>query len=212
MTNTPAMQTEDGIMAGEYASPVTGLIFPELDVPGINSPAYPFKNIRDLVQGTILDGKQYGSLNLFPGAAPPAPSETCSPSDLLGPNATPTPNPSPMPGPPVVAPVASVAQIASAQRVGTNFLLVGSNTESKVSNNDINFRWNQISPSSPIASITNSGSPNATVLAPKVTAETSFVFELALSSKSNPNITSKVNVNVTTNPTINDTVTLDTYT
>jgi hypothetical protein len=96
--------------------------------------------------------------------------------------------------------------------VGTNILLVGSNTESKLSNNDLNFKWSQTSPTSPSASITNGGSPNAAVNGPSVTTETSFVFELIVSLKSNPSVSSKANVTVKVNPTINDAVTMDSYT
>lgn len=218
-TNTGVKTTKDGIKAGEYRTPVTEWIFPEVDVPGTNPPPMPFNDIRDAVQGTVLDGKQYGPLSPFPGPSPPAPSKICSPSDLeppsssssAAPSSTPT-NGSPAPDTPVTAPVASVAQISTAQRVGTNFLLVGSNSESKVSNNDLNFKWNQISPSSPSVSFTNGDSPNATVNAPKVTTETPFVFELEVSLKSNSSVSSKANVTVKINPTIADLVTMDSYT
>ncbi|KAH5490997.1 hypothetical protein HBI31_125170 [Parastagonospora nodorum] len=219
-TNTPVKETKDGIQAGEYIMAVSEWIFPEVDVPGTNPPPFPFKDIRDLVQGTVLDGKQYGPLSPFPGVAPPAPSKSCNPSDLLDPNASASASASatasatsqPTSDAQVVSPVAAVAQIASAQRVGTSFLLVGSNTETNVSSSDLTFKWSQTSPSSPSASITNGGSPNATVSAPKVTTETSFVFELLVSLKSNSSISSKANVTVKINPTMNDTVTLDTYT
>ncbi|KAH7067597.1 hypothetical protein BKA63DRAFT_424092 [Paraphoma chrysanthemicola] len=214
-TNTPVKETKDGVKAGQYVTPVTEWIFPEVDVPGTNPPPYPFGDIRDLVQGTVLDGKQFGPLSPFPGASPPAPSKSCSPNDLLDPNAAPTPTPgdSPTnPDPPVAVPLATVFQISETQRVGTNFLLVGSNTESKLQTSDLNFRWSQTSPATPSASITNGDSPNASVNGPKVTAETSFVFELVVSLKSNSSISSKANVTVKVNPTINDAVTMDTYT
>ncbi|KAF2031198.1 hypothetical protein EK21DRAFT_111234 [Setomelanomma holmii] len=197
-TNTPVVKTKDGIEAGQYITPVTDWIFPEVDVPGTNPPPLPFTGIGDVVQGTVLDGKH----------------------DLIDPNATPTPTPTPTPGTttptnpdtPVVAPVAAVAQISTAQRVGTNFLLVGSNTESKVQNSYLNFKWSQTSPASPSANITDSTSPNATVNGPKVTTETFFVFEVVVNLKSNSSISSKANVTVKVNPTLNDTVTMDTYT
>lgn len=204
-TNTPVQETKDGIQAGQYITPVTEWIFPELDVPGTNPPAYPFTNINDLVQGTVLDGKQYGPLSPFPGPAPPAPSKTCSPNDLPDPNATPTPGP-------VVTPTAAVASFTTAQRVGTNFQLLGSDTAPNSNSNNLNFKWSQISPVSPSASLTDATSATATVAAPKVSSETSFVFELLVSLKSNANITSKANVTVKVNPTLNDVVTMDSYT
>jgi hypothetical protein len=206
-TNTPVKETKDGIQAGQYIVAVSEWIFPEVDLPGTNPPPYRFTDIRDLVQGTVLDGKQFGPLDPFPGAAPPAPSKTCSPGDL-NPVATPTPTP----GAPVVAPIAAVARIASVQRVGANFLLAGSNTASQVSANDLNFRWSKTSPASPTVSIIDATSATATVNAPRVSSETSFVFELVVSLKSNSSISSKANVTVKVSPTLNDTVSMDTYT
>jgi hypothetical protein len=219
-TNTPAMETKDGLLGGEYIMPVSEYIFPEVSVPGTNPPPYSFKDIRDLVQGTVLDNKQFGPLSPFPGVAPPAPSKQCSPSDLIvvDPNATPSAAPSATPSStsapvadgPVVAPVASAVQIASVQRVGTNFVLAGSNTEAKLVDSDLNFKWTQTLPTSPSAVI--SAGPTATVNAPKVTTETSYIFELVISLKSNSSISSKANVTVKINPTIADTVAMDTYT
>lgn len=202
-TNTPVKETKDGIQAGQYIAAVSEWIFPEVDVPGTHPPPYRFNDISDLVQGTVLDGKQFGPLDPFPGPAPPAPSKTCSPSDLPDPNASSTPG---------VPPVAAVAQIASAQRVGVSVLLAGSNTDSRVAANDLTFKWTQTSPASPAVSITNAGSADASVIAPKVTAETSFVFELVVSLKSNSTLSSKANVTVKVNPTLNDTVIMDKYT
>jgi hypothetical protein len=204
-TNTPVKETKDGIQAGRIIVAVSEWIFPEVDIPGTNPPPFPFTGIRDLVQGTVLNGKQYGPLSPFPGASPPAPSKTCSPGDVFDPNATPTSTPT-------VAPIASIAPITAAQRVGTTFSLAGTNTQPQLSANDLVYKWSQKSPSSPSASITNNASATATVLAPKVTTETSFVFELAISLKANASMTSRANITVTINPTINDTVTMDSYT
>lgn len=205
-TNTPVKETKDGILAGQYIMPVSEWIFPEVDVPGTNPPPNPFNDIRDLVQGTVLDNKQFGPLDPFPGVAPPAPSKTCSPGDLPDPNATPTPAPA------GIGPIAAIAPFASAQRVGVNFQLVGSNNEPQVPTSDLNFKWTQTSPISPTVSIADSTSATATVNAPKVSAETSFVFELLVSLKSNSTLTSKANVTVKINPMINDTVIMDYYT
>jgi hypothetical protein len=220
-TNTPVKETKDGIQAGRIVAAVSEFIFPEVDIPGTNPPAFPFNGIRDLVQGTVLNGKQYGPLSPFPGTSPPSPSKICSPSDLVDPNATPAPSPSPSstptdgqpaPDTPAIAPIAAVAQFTLAQRVGTNFLLVGSNTESKVSAADLIFKWSQTSPTSPLASIANDNAANATIAAPKVTSETPFIFDLLITLKSNTSVSSRANVTVKISPTLNDTVTMDTYT
>lgn len=220
-TNTPVTETKDGLQGGEYIMPVSEYIFPEVSVPGTNPPPFPFKDIHDLVQGTVLDNKQFGPLSPFPGVAPPSPSKQCNPSDLIivDPNTTPSATPSatasatstPTSDAVAVAPVASTVQLASVQRVGTNFVLAGSNTEAKLADSDLNFKWSQTSPSSPSAVI-SAGVATATVNAPKVTTETSYIFELVVSLKSNSSISSKANVTVKINPTIADTVIMDTYT
>lgn len=224
-TNTPVKETKDGLIAGEFIAAVGEWIFPEVDVPGTFPPPNPFKDIQDLNQGTVLDGKQYGPLSPFPGSAT-APKKSCSPSDLI--TATPTPSaaasssapdasasvaPSATPSAGAVTPpAASVAAIANVQRVGTNFVLTGSNTESKYTNNDLNFQWSQISPSTPTATITSATAPTATVNAARVTSETSFVYELTISLKSDSTVSSKANVTVKVNPNIKDTVEMTTYT
>ena len=205
-TNTPVKETKDGVLAGQYIMAVSEWIFPEVDVPGTNPPPNPFNDIRDLVQGTVLDNKQFGPLDPFPGAAPPAPSKTCSPSDLPDPNATPTP------APPGVVPIATVAQFASAQRVGVTFQLVGSNNETRVPASDLTFKWSQTSPASPTVSIIDATSATASIDAPKVSAETSFIFQLTVGLKSNSTASSKANVTVKISPTLNDTVVMDHYT
>jgi hypothetical protein len=221
-TNTPVRETKDGIQAGQFIAAVSEWIFPEVDVPGTNPPAYPFSGILGLVQGDFLDGKQYGPLSPFPGPNPPAPSKSCSPADIPSPNTTPTPSPEANPdnssptnpdGPSgaQIVPVASIASFASAQRVGTAVALTGSNTAQSIADSDLNFSWTKTSPASPSISITNANSATASFLAPKVTAETSFTFELTVSLKSNATASSKANVTVLISPTPKDTVTLDTY-
>ncbi|KAI4954319.1 hypothetical protein J4E91_002031 [Alternaria rosae] len=218
-TNTPVKETKDGVKAGQFIAAVSEWIFPEVDVPGTNPPAYPFNDIRGLIQGDFLDGKQYGPLSPFPGPTPPQPSKTCSPADIPDPNATPTPSATPSPNPnpdepstPQTAPIASIASFASALRVGTSVTLLGSNTAEGLKDTDLNFSWTKTTPASATVSITNANSPSATFLAPKVTTETSFTFELTVTSKTDATKTSKATVTVKVNPTLADTVTLDTYT
>lgn len=199
--NNPVIETKNGIQAGQYVQPVTEWIQPEVDVPGSEPPPFRFSDIRGLVQGDFLDGKQYGPLSPFPGPAPPAPSKTCSPDDIPNPSATPS-----------VAPVASAAPIANVQRVGAQILLVASNTQQGIPSNQLVFSWSKTTPASPTISIQNAASPTATFVAPKVTVETSFTFEVKLSLKSDTSKSSKATVTVKVNPTADDVVTLDSYT
>jgi hypothetical protein len=211
-TNTPVKETKDGIQAGQFIAAVSEWIFPEVDVPGTNPPPYPFNDIRGLVQGDFLDGKQYGPLSPFPGPNPPAPSKTCSPADIPDPNATPTPSSTPNPDAPQIAPIVVISGFTSALRVGTDIVLSGSNTATGLSDSDLNFNWTQTSPSTPSISLSNANSARATFLAPKVSTETSFTFSLLISQKSNSTNRSNATVTFKINPTINDTVTMETYT
>ncbi|KAF2112892.1 hypothetical protein BDV96DRAFT_496940 [Lophiotrema nucula] len=197
--NNPVIETDDGIKAGQYVQPVTEWIQPEVDIPGSEPPPFRFSNIRGLVQGDFLAGKQYGPLSPFPGANPPAPSKTCSPSDIPGPT-------------PSAEPVASAAAIATVQRVGTQFFLRAANTAQGLTNDQLVFNWTRTLPSSPAVSIQNAASPTATVVAPSVTADTSFVFEVKVSLKSDPTKYSKANVTVKVSKTAVDEAFVDIYT
>ncbi|KAH7377765.1 hypothetical protein BKA66DRAFT_150462 [Pyrenochaeta sp. MPI-SDFR-AT-0127] len=209
-TNSPVKDTNDGIKAGQFIAAVGEWIFPEVDVPGTNPPPYLFTDIRGLVQGDFLDGKQYGPLSPFPGANPPAPAKVCKPEDIPDPNAPPTTPTNPDGS--QIAPVASIEGITATQRVGVDVALSGSNTAQGLIDNDLNFVWTKTSPASASVSITNANSAKASFNAPKVTTETSFVFELTVSLKSNATNLSKSTVTVKVNPTIADKVTIDTYT
>ena len=212
-TNTPVVETKNCIKAGQYVQAVGEWIFPEVDVPGTNPPPLIFTDIRGLVQGDFLNNQQFGPLSPFPGPAPPAPSKQCSPSDIpTNPTTPANPGPSTTPNTPVIEPVAAVVQFAAVQRAGALLSLSGSNTAQGLNNDQLNFNWTQTSPVSPVISITNPASPTAAFTAPQVTTETSFVFNLAISLKSNSTVRSNANVTVKVSPTAPDVVTIDTYT
>ncbi|KAF2678511.1 hypothetical protein K458DRAFT_394785 [Lentithecium fluviatile CBS 122367] len=199
--NNPVIETKDGIKAGQYVIPVTEWIQPEVDVPGTEPPPFRFQDIQGLVQGDYLDDKRYGPLSPFPGANPPAPSQTCSgPVDPTA-TAEPTAN----------APVAFALPIAAVQRVGAAILLKAQNNNTNIANSDLVFAWTKTSPASPSVSLTNPAAATATFNAPTVTTETSFVFEVTVSLKSDTTKSSKSNVTVKVSPTASDIVTVNTY-
>lgn len=210
--NSPVVETKSGIKGSQYVQPVTEWIQSEVDVPGTEPPPLRFQNIRGLVQGDFLDGKQYGPLSPFPGSAPPAPSKTCSPDDI--PTETPTASPTspPTSTPEVIVPVASAAPIALAQRVGASVVLSGANTAQNIPAANLVYSWTKVSPASSSISIQSAASPTATFTAPPVTADTNITFTLTLSLKSNSTIKSSANVTVLVSRTALDVVTLDTYT
>ncbi|KAF2797557.1 hypothetical protein K505DRAFT_298215 [Melanomma pulvis-pyrius CBS 109.77] len=196
--NNPVIETKDGILAGQYIQPVTEWIQPEVDIPGTEPPPSKFSDIRGLVQGDFLDGKQYGPLSPFPGPTPPAPSKTCETTVPTNPSSS--------------DPVAAAAPIAAVQRVGATILLAGSNTAQGIPSSDLAFAWTKTSPASPLISIQSASSPTATFVAPQVAAETSFVFEVKVSLKSNSTKSSTASVTVKVSPTATDVVKVTSYT
>ncbi|CAI6341184.1 unnamed protein product [Periconia digitata] len=201
-TQSKVITTKDGIEAGQYVTPVTEWIYPEVNVPGAEFPAFDFTQFRNMVQGDFLDDQQFGPLSPFPGGNPPAPSKTCSPSDIL-PTGTPTPS-----GPPV----AFIAPVSSVQRGGNNLVLVAQNNNTSIQGSDLSFVWKQTSPASPTASLTNPSQASATVAVPKVSAKASFIFEVTITQKSDTTKTSKATVTVSVDPAAADSVVVNTYT
>ncbi|KAF1973902.1 hypothetical protein BU23DRAFT_506147 [Bimuria novae-zelandiae CBS 107.79] len=199
-TNNPVIETKDGIKAGQYVTPVTEWIQPEINVPGAEPVPYDFADIRGLVQGDFLDGEQFGQLDPFPGPSPPAPSKTCSPNDPNQPTAN--------------EPVAFIAAFTADQRGGATILLKAQNNNTRLSNSQLNFAWTQVKPAAASASVTiqNPTSPTATFVAPKVASLTTLNFELTISLKSDTTVTSKASVAIKVVNTAADEVTLDTYT
>lgn len=210
--NSPVVETKSGIKGSQYIQPVTEWIQSEVDVPGTEPPPLRFQNIRGLVQGDFLDGKQYGPLDPFPGPAPPAPSKTCSPDDIPTETPTASPTASPTSTPAVVEPIASAAPIALAQRVGASVILRGANTAQNIPAAELNYSWTKVSPASPSVSIQSAASPTATFTAPPVTSDTNITLTLTVSLKSNSTIKSSANVTVLVSRTAADIVALDTYT
>lgn len=229
-TNFPTQDTKNGIKAGQYVTAVGEWIFPEVNVPGTFPPPLKFTDIQSLVEGDVFDDQQFGQLDPFPGTKPSAPKKQCSPADLAVNQPTPTPTPSAAAVDPTVndpaatgappssnvpaqdLPVAAAVQFTAAQRAGGTLSLTGSNTQTKYTNDQLNFAWTQTSPSSPAISITNPTQATATFTAPKITAEQVFNFTLTVSLKSDANAKSTIVVPVTINPNAPDIVTMDTYT
>jgi hypothetical protein len=205
--NTPVTETKDGIKAGQYVQPVTEWIQPEVDVPGTEPPPFKFSNIGGLVQGDFLDGQRFGPLSPFPGPTPPSPSKTCSdtpvPSPSAGGDAVPRDSPDP---------AAAIAPFSATARVGATLFLAGSNTATGIQSSDLVYAWTKTSPASPSISIQNAAQPSATFVAPSVTTETSFVFQLKVSLKSNATKSSTKTVTVKISPTVDDVVKLTSYT
>jgi len=199
-TNNPVVETKDGIQAGQYVVPVTEWIQPEVNIPGTEPVPYKFDDIRGLVQGDFLDGEQFGPLSPFPGPSPSPPSKTCSPNDPSTP-ATPT---------------ASVVAFTATQRGGATLNLVAKNSGSDISNNDLEFKWVQVSPTSGtgVVSITNPSQATATIIAPKPSGTTvaALKFNVTISLKAKPDVKSTAQLSLNVTSVAPDVVTLDTYT
>ncbi|KAL1606312.1 hypothetical protein SLS60_003714 [Paraconiothyrium brasiliense] len=197
-TNNPVIETKDGLKAGQYVTPVTEWIQPEVNIPGAEPPPNRFSDMRGLVQGDFFEGEQFGPLFPFPGPTPPAPSKTCSPNDPSGPTAAPT---------------ATIAPFTADQRSGATVQLIVQNNNTDISNSALNFNWTQVEVATGAsATIQNPTAQTATFVAPKLTTATNLKFECAVSLKSNSSIVSKAQVTVRVSTTAADIVVLDTYT
>lgn len=228
-TNTPVQETKNKIKAGQFVAAVGEWIFPEVDVPGTFPPPYIFNDIQGLHQGDFLDGQQFGPLKPYPGANQPAAKKQCKLSDIPSNNPTttaptdtttnPTTNTNTDPNTNTntntntgaqTLPIAAAQQFSVAQRSAGLLTLSGSNTEAKLTNDQLNFAWT--GPATPAITITNANSATASFTAPKVTTEQTFTFTLTVSLKSDPKAKSEVTVPIKVNPTAPDVVTMDTYT
>lgn len=210
-TNGAIIKTKDGIEAGQYVTPVTEWIFPEVDTPGTFPPPYSFTGIQGLIQGDFLDGKQFPPLSPFPGAAPPAPSKTCSPNDIPDPNAPSDPN---------ATPVAFSQQFSATARVGTQVALSATNNNTAISAAHLSYQWKQVSPTTPVATLSNNKTSKPTFLAPKISAQTNFKFNVTICNTGNSTTptnnanqkcsTASTSLNIS--PSAADAVTIDRYT
>lgn len=235
--NTPVQETTNKIKAGQFVAAVGEWIFPEVDVPGTFPPPFLFNDIQALHQGDFLDDQQFGPLKPYPGANQPAAKKTCSPSDIPSKDTTTTPpttntdttttnpntntntnpntntNTNPTTPAAQTLPVAAAVQFSATQRQGATLSLTGSNTEAKLTNDQLNFEWTQTSgPTNPAISITNAKTASASFTAPKVASEQQFEFTLTISLKSDANAKSQIKVPVKISPTAADVITMDTYT
>jgi hypothetical protein len=100
-TGDNVVETDDGILAGQYVQPVSEWIFPELIIPGGAPPPNNFDNIGPLRNGFgPIDGQIFGQLSPWPGATAPAPAiASCAPvpsSSSSAPTTEPTGTPDPL--------------------------------------------------------------------------------------------------------------------
>ncbi|KAF2674125.1 hypothetical protein BT63DRAFT_461787 [Microthyrium microscopicum] len=122
-----------GLQAGQYQAPISELIWPETNVPGIPWRPNPFQLFSQLKDGFAEDGFQYKQLNPWPGAGAPAPSKICT-GDELNP-------PPPPPPPPGATPVANAGPALLSQLAGARIALTGKNTNTVLSDSQLTFAW-----------------------------------------------------------------------
>jgi hypothetical protein len=79
-----AVKSRQGIQAGQYVCPITGIIWPEITVPGTPQPQNAFQLFTHLANGFVMDNKQFGPLRPWPGSPVPSPSKICTGNELGG--------------------------------------------------------------------------------------------------------------------------------
>jgi hypothetical protein len=197
--STGQQPTKNTIIAGQYVQPVAEWIFPETLIPGINPPVNDFASFTHLVNGFVQEGKQFGQLNPWPGAAAP-PSKTCT---------APPPPPSPTAGATPIANAGPDVLIIP----GTVIVLSGTQTNPEIDASLIDFSWTQAS-GDPVT-LTNANGAKATFTSPAQSAATPIItheFQLKVTLKSDPTATSTDNVIIKTDKSQKDTVVIDSYT
>ncbi|GAB7345483.1 hypothetical protein MBLNU457_3808t2 [Dothideomycetes sp. NU457] len=126
-----------GIQAGQYVTPISEIIWPEVDVPGTAWPELPFNQFSHFANGFVFDGKQYGQLKPWPGKQAPTPAKICTGTELGGGSAPPPSSPPPA----GQTPVASAGLDLNNQLAGSLITLTGKNTNTALSAAQLTFQW-----------------------------------------------------------------------
>lgn len=158
-----------GIIAGQYQSPITEVIWPENNVPGTAWSQNAFQLFSHLKNGFVQDNQQFGQLDPWPGAPKPSPSKTCTGNEL---NNNPTNPPPAGDG----LPVADAGTDILKQNFGSITTLTGKNTNAGLTTAQVTFAW-----SGPTdVTINNADKASASFLNPWGTASVKRTFTLKI--------------------------------
>jgi hypothetical protein len=175
-TNKGAMLTNQGIQAGKYVSPITELVWPEVNVPGTSWPANMFNQFSHLANGFVFENQQYGPLRPFPMATTPTPYKICTGNEL---------NPVPPPAAPAGAVPVAFAGGDFTTRAGTAISLQGRQTNANLVESRVKFSWKQTLPATENIVLTNENTAVASFIVPSQTSAStarSFVLTTCLVS------------------------------
>jgi hypothetical protein len=191
-----------GLLAGQYVSPITDLIWPEVNVPGTVWPQNAFELFGQLKNGFVMNNKQYGQLKPWPGATAPVPTKVCTGTEL---------NPTAASAPPAgQVPVANAGPALTGQLAGSLITIAGNNTNAALTDAQLTYNWT--GPAD--VTINNANKPVMSFVDPwqdpVATPTSTRAFSLKICLVSNATACNSSSVNVITNKFV-DTVTITGY-
>jgi hypothetical protein len=195
------MLTNQGLEAGQYVSPITEVVWPEVNVPGTPWPANMFNQFSHLANGYVFENQQYGPLRPFPGVTP-TPSKVCTGNEL---------NPVTPPAAPAGAVPVAFAGADFTARAGTLITLSGSNSNPNLTESQLTFSWKQTVPPTENLVLTNANTAQASFVAPAQTSANvtrTFQVKACLVSNATSCSTDDVLVSTDLRP---DTITITSY-
>lgn len=187
------------------------MLWPENNVPGSPFTQHAFEQFGHLKDGFVFDGKQWGPLRPWPGAPTPTPAKTCTGNELDNAPPPPPPPSTDPTSPPAAAesPVASAGQALTGQLAGSLITIIGSNTNTKLTDAQLTFAWT--GPDGITINNANKATMNFVnpwLAAPTTSKKSTFTLKICLASDGTT--CSSASVDVTTDKT-KDTVTITSF-
>lgn len=206
-TTKGAKTTNQGIEAGQYVTPITEIVWPELNVPGTPQVPNAFQLFGNLANGIVNDDVQFGPLRPWPGATAPTPSKVCTGDELK-------PSPSTPATYPADAVPTAYAGLAQLLPPGTVVSITGANNNTALKATDLTFAWKQTLPAGETLTIKGADTAKMSFTSPAQTASQAVItreFELKICLVSDSTKCSTDRVKVTTDRAQKDTVTITGY-
>jgi hypothetical protein len=186
------------IDAGQYVSPITEVIWPEVNIPGTAFPQNPFDQFGQLKDGFVFNDQQWGQLNPWPGAPTPAKAKTCTGNEL---------NTTPPTAPTGALPTADAGANIVGQTFGAITTITGSQTNTALTDKQVTFAW---STSATGITINNADKAVMNFVNPWGTTSVTRTFTLKICLVSDATKCSSKSVDVTTDKQ-QDTIKINSY-
>jgi hypothetical protein len=196
-TKTPS------IIGGQYDSPVTEWIFPEVITPGAAVPELDYSQFPFLINGPGVDadGNVFHQLNPWPGATKPTPSKTC-PDHVIPPIT---------PGSGGPTDFAAFAANNTSARPGVAVQFVASQNNASLPTSEFSFAWTQLEGTAGTLTGASSATVTFAAKAPQTPATLRDILNVVVTHVPS-GVHHDANVTLTADNSLNDHVVVDTYT